>query len=373
MPEEPQKILLDKKTEDKENKGTKTKREVGKRIIFGMFGTLFTLVAFCLHDWTCWVFIIPGLFCLAGCLYLELKHHGSKKATARNWAIILLGVGLLGSLAYWSGREQIRPLPTNAAESKPIETAEWQPPELPPGCSNVVIWFGGEGRIWPVSFHQIPISPTLTKIPITNLPPEDRIFLSKQTGYTRRIRDVFGKVAFTNTVGGKIENYPVTPNIISNRLYVDVVMPFLNERRTILMDYDYLFNLTRHLPEQWDFNFNSDSNVFEIVNESTNPVLQVIYKAANEVQVNGIFFGNKNDIYVAFNHTPALFLPFSSAPLQIVENQTTQTVTIDGLKKRYTNMDFFVGTNEVYDTIIFTNQKAIFKYPAIDNPGKFAK
>jgi hypothetical protein len=101
-----------------ESNSTKTKREVGKRNIYGTFGTLLTPVAFCLHNWTFWVFIIPGLVCLAFCLFFQLKHLGSKKVTARIWAIILFGVGLLGSLAYWSGREQMRPLPTNVTALK---------------------------------------------------------------------------------------------------------------------------------------------------------------------------------------------------------------------------------------------------------------
>jgi hypothetical protein len=96
----------------------KTKREVRKRNVFGTFGTLLTPIAFCLHNWTFWAFIIPGLVCLSFCLFFQLKHLGSKKITARIWAMILLGVGLLGSLAYWSGREQKWPLPTTE-KSKP--------------------------------------------------------------------------------------------------------------------------------------------------------------------------------------------------------------------------------------------------------------
>ena len=41
-----------------------------------------------------------------------------------------------------------------------------------------------------------------------------------------------------------------------------------------------------------------------IVNEHTNPVLQVIYKSANEIQINGVFFffdGKTNQVSTAFS------------------------------------------------------------------------
>lgn len=100
------------KTESKNIKGLKTKREVGKRNISGTFGTLFTIAAFSVHNWVFWGFLILSLSCLAYCLHLELKHLGYTKTPARSWAAILFSVGLLLGLAYWLGSERIQPLPS---------------------------------------------------------------------------------------------------------------------------------------------------------------------------------------------------------------------------------------------------------------------
>jgi hypothetical protein len=108
-------------------KGTQTKGEVGKRNISATFGGLFVLFACCLHGLFFWLLIVPGLMCLAFCLYLELKHLGYKRTHARSWGLILFVIGLLCSSIYWfqyksSQLETI--LPVSAAESKSIDVAK---------------------------------------------------------------------------------------------------------------------------------------------------------------------------------------------------------------------------------------------------------
>jgi hypothetical protein len=51
-------------------------------------------------------------------------------------------------------------------------------------------------------------------------------------------------------------------------------------------------------------------------------VLQVIYKKANEVQVNGIFLVDTYDVLAAFNAMPLLLTPRAI----LSENQSTQEV-----------------------------------------------
>lgn len=147
---------------------------------------------------------------------------------------------------------------------------------------------------------------------------------------------------------GKIVDYPVMPYIVSNRLFVEVEIPFLNEKRKILMSDDMESELTQ-LPQLWDCNYNSDSNIYEIVNEFTNPVLQVIYKSANEIQVNGIFIVDTNLVMEAFGGPPRFG-------------------TIKGLEK-----DFKMNT--IYDTIFesLPNRRAIFKYPSDIYPHECAE
>jgi hypothetical protein len=108
----------DKKTKGKNIKGAETKREVGKRVIFGAFGGLITYVAFSIHDWTFWIFLIPGLYCLSYCLCLELKHLAYKRRAARGWAVILFAGGLLIGLAYRLRDEATQQLPVDISEAK---------------------------------------------------------------------------------------------------------------------------------------------------------------------------------------------------------------------------------------------------------------
>jgi hypothetical protein len=212
-----------------------------------------------------------------------------------------------------------------------------------------------------------PPAPAFAKVPIKTLPPEFSTNLNKLPNYSPRLRNVFVRSDIEYNIAGKTVSYPISTHIVSNRLFVDVEIPFLNEKRTIVMSDDMDSELTQ-LPGLWDRNYSTVSNMYEIVNEETNPVLQVIYKAANEVLVNGIFFGNKYDVYASFGGIPVLI----PERFKFVENQTTQEIDFAAAQRRFTNLAFAIDTNEAYGAIA-ANQKAIFKYPSNIYPGEFAK
>lgn len=254
----------------------------------------------------------------------------------------------------------------------------WQPPELPPGCSNVIIWFGGDGKIYPVPvLSKYHYGPMLEQFPISEATPEEKRIMPTMPGFSPRAKTFSGQLITSSTVNGLPVDYPIIPRIISNRLFVYVKIPFLHEKQKIGMSDEMESVLTNCLPQTtnvWDWNFSrgTKTNVFEIVNGYKNPILQVIYKSANEVQVNGIFFVSKYDFAATFDSKRPAWFFGSTVPIQIVENQKTQTVTLPELQKRLTNVDLFFSAPAVYDELS-TNQKAIFKYPSNIYPGEFAE
>ena len=186
-------------------------------------------------------------------------------------------------------------------------TAKWQPPALPEGCKKVFIFLGGQSV------------------------EMDASMLSKSKGA--------GSLSeFTMILPeGMKADYPLFPYIRNNRLFVKVRTPFETNRVAIYMN----DNLDSQLPDRWDRNFNT--NAFEIVDEDKLPVLQVFYKRANEIQVNGIFFVKTNIAVVAFGERP----------FQIF----------------YSN--FAIASN--YSEIInFPDRKALFKYPSWQNLGEYS-
>jgi hypothetical protein len=191
------------------------------------------------------------------------------------------------------------------------------------------------------------------------------------TNYSPRQRYMWLRWSFgQTTIGNKTVDYPSWPFIRSNRLFVDVKIPFQNERRIIQMDDDFDHQL--QIPRMWDRNYNSNS--YEIVTETTNPVLQVIYKKANKIQVNGVYLIDPTNIYAAFDGwNPTLLSP----QIRIFDLQTTQEihatnvfVFLDTNKTQAFNVkdiSFFWDSNKVYSLPL--GQKTIFKYPSWKYPG----
>jgi hypothetical protein len=347
--------------------GKKGKPQVSMGLLFGGIFAFLAAWAGLLGNLghTSWMLaacvMLAASVCAALGLRLELRNHHWLKWKYNGVACLVVVIGFVLGVRVFI--EAFRNEP-----KKPAEITKWLPPELPQSCSNVVLWFGGEGHIYPVSLlQQFPPAPASAKVPIKTLPPGFSTNLNKLPNYSPRIRNIFLRSDIEYRIGGKTVSYPISPHVISNRLFVDVEIPFLNERRTILMSDDVDSELTQ-LPGSWDRNYSTVSNIYEVVNEQTNPVLQVIYKAANEVLVNGIFFGNQYDVYASFGGIPALI----PTRFRFVENQTTQDIDFAAAQRRFTNLAFAIDTNEAYGAIS-ANQKAIFKYPSNIHPGEFAK
>ena len=323
---------------------------------------------------------------------LQIKFSPFWSSSIAAASFIFLSVGVV--LAY-------KLCSPSSSDTTPIQTHEsniagWLPPELPPDCSTVTVWFGTMRVDEPVWLAKIPhtgpstnyygtnsfttqITPNLTltsyhwgeiatdgeviKYSVKDLPAAFVSNAEKMPDFSPRKRHVSFNSQFikTQTPNGKSIDLPVWPFVASNRLFVDVMIPFINERRRILMDTN-LDNELTNLPNSWDVNYNS--NEFEIVNEDTNPVLQIIYKHPNEVQVNGIYVVNGFDIYAAFD----------SPPISVSEKmglKSTQMMEIGDFEKLFTNINVTLDTNSMFRIRIST-EKTIFKYPSWEYLGQLA-
>jgi len=261
----------------------------------------------------------------------------------------------------------------------------WLPPELPPDCSNVVIYLGSSPVVY--SRFMAGISGEGTKFSIKDVPDYFLSGYENSPNYSPRNNDMYLKYATTMTVGGKTFSYPVQPIIISNRLYVEVEIPFSNKKPKLVMSDS--FDPELPIPRLWDRNYSTNyfANsiksggvyAYEVVNELTNPVLQVAYAAPNVVIVNGIFQVDANSILETFGQYPQLI----TMNVNVTDINTTQRITTISLQGTnfseiiaiHTNdSTAFVGemfTNEFYRPI-FPGQRPIFKYPSSRHPGVFA-
>ena len=131
------------------------------------------------------------------------------------------------------------------------------------------------------------------------------------------------------------------------------------------MSYEFDSSLSQ-LPAAWDRNFNAEYYVYEVVNEHTNPVLQVFYTQPNEIHVNGLFVLGTNSILGSFGGPPQLF----TSEYKLIDRSSSEVIT---------NYIAYLGTNSLGKLITnalyglkFPEQKTIFKYPSNRNPGVFA-
>jgi hypothetical protein len=263
----------------------------------------------------------------------------------------------------------------------------WLPPELPPGCSNVIVYFGSQQFSYSRQLAEISDSSNGTQFAISELPDDFLKDLDAMPNYNRRVNKIWlSQPQTTTSIGGRIFPFPIQPVVVSNRLYVEVEVPFSNEKRKLVMSDTFDSDLTP-IPRFWDRNYSTNYDeygngnyCYEVVNELTNPVLQVVYAAPNVVLVNGIFKIDSDSIYAAFGQPPSL-LTFSN--YDRYDLQTTQRITTISLKSdtfseilafrtNDTLTDIGVAwTNEFYRPI-FKYQRPIFKYPSNRNPGAFA-
>jgi len=117
------------------------------------------------------------------------------------------------------------------------------------------------------------------------------------------------------------------------------------------------------LPNNWDRNFHTNYFVYEIVNEHTNPVLQVAYPSANEIVVNGLFVVSTNQFLEGFWQPPQLM------------TLTHTFITLTNMEPiPEGSLRVALGTNTVGELITnamynwtFPGRKAWFKYPSNRN------
>lgn len=251
-----------------------------------------------------------------------------------------------------------------AAKAKALP---WQPPDLPTGCSNVTIYFGNERMDIPLLFAEISPEQSGTKFLIKDLPD---IFLKdadKMTHYSPHQKYMWIRWEFTKQdYGGKTVSLPISPFVISNRFYIEVELPYSHERHKVVMSDEFDTELS-NLPKLWDWNYGTNVCAYEIVNENTNPVLQVFYTEPNVIHVNGVFILDTNSVLQSFGGPPQL---------QTVTNYKYINLTN---MQEITNISEYLGTNSVGEFITnafynskYPNQKAIFKYPSNRNPGVLA-
>jgi hypothetical protein len=264
---------------------------------------------------------------------------------------------------------------------EPPARTNWLPPDLPAGCSNVVVFFGTHGLILPRDIAEI--STVGKRFSISQLPDCLLKDLDKAPNYSPRQRDIwFRTLPPKFSSGGRTVDYPIQPVVISNHLYIEVEIPFSNERRRLLMSDGFSSELP--IPRDWDVNFSTNYDAYgsgiyayEVVNELTNPVLQVVYSAPNEVRVNGIFQVDSNSILAAFGEQPMLGTftfgvldtnqGLMTASLRIENFHETLIIhsneTIASFGQRFTN-EFFRP--------IFKYQAPLFRYPSNRKLGVFA-
>ncbi len=219
-----------------------------------------------------------------------------------------------------------------ATETHPTKPVEWQPPELPEDCTNISIYFDGCRWDFPVWLIKDSSTTNLMAFLTTKLPAQ-----------TEPIGDKARDLSFSNQIShleylkskgdSNAAEFPIIPSVRDRRLFVFVKIPFQVEKRAVLLG----TQMDSAIPDNWDRNYSS--NAFEVVNENTNPVLQVIYRRSNEVEVNGIFLVNDFDIIASFQgEKGGLFKPVFRVA---VGDQPTQEFSPESFARTFTNLDSY--------------------------------
>ncbi len=257
----------------------------------------------------------------------------------------------------------------------------WQPPELPPGCSNVMVSFGNIGFGYSINGVEM-AGKHGKKFLIKDLPEPFTKGIEKSPNYSPRRREMWLKETSGFYIAGNFYEFPAIPYIESNRLYVEVQVPFSSEKQKVIMDDN--FDSVLPIPLRWDRNYNTNTYFYEVVNELTNPVLQIIYVAPNIIQINGIFQESGNSVLESF-YQPASLYTFTPKLLGIYTNQTNfADLSITSINTSITNFDerFYFNatdspavintflTNELYRAT-YPNQRRFYKYPSNEYPGVF--
>ena len=123
-----------------------------KEILFDAFAVICVLVGFSIHSWPSLCFLLAASICGSFALYFTLLNHrvhGVSETQARNWALIIFAVSLVGAILFWRECKQ----PTNLAESQPphadyVEGTEYTQKRLSEIFPfGYVVFFFGQNRI----------------------------------------------------------------------------------------------------------------------------------------------------------------------------------------------------------------------------------
>lgn len=150
---------------------------------------------------------------------------------------------------------------TATREKATMPMAQWQPPGLPPGCSNITILFGGQEFIADVAAATHSSAVALLEFGLEPI------------------------------------RLPFLPFIQDNRFYIFVTIGGSQNNNYYQIAMTNV--LDAFIPARWDRNFSS--NEYEVVRDDLVPVLQVIYRRANVVEINGMFDIGTNQLYVTSN------------------------------------------------------------------------
>lgn len=244
----------------------------------------------------------------------------------------------------------------------------WRPPELPPDCTNIIVWFGPARLVFPRILVEAPTNAGGRLFDFNDVPADMVSFYEKSPNFSylqNKVPPGFSRIQAL--IDGKTLDWPFNPIVVSNRLFVEVVLPFSNEKRKIIMDgsFDSALSIPRYWDRNYSTNYNATSGIYayEVVNELTNPVLQVFYTGRNEVHLNGIFKMDENKIFASFEQPPQFFglmvSTNATGPKSLAITNFLDVVTIDtnnSIQEIETTI-----TNAFYHPV-FPGQRAIFKY-----------
>jgi hypothetical protein len=198
-----------------------------------------------------------AIWILAAVIWMALSiftYHAVK--AWKTWRIVLCAAYAVLYVSapivlYFSRSENSAQSTADTSLQQQTNSAAWLPPEIPNDCSNVIVWFGGDGKIYPVPLlSKTPYGPTPEWFPISQATPEEKAIMPTIPGFTPQAKKFMGQLITSNFVNGLPENdYTIVPQIVGKRLFVYVKIPFLAGKQKIVMSDEMDSVLTNCLPQ----------------------------------------------------------------------------------------------------------------------------
>jgi hypothetical protein len=186
---------------------------------------------------------------LAFRLWLKNNHH--RKIVYNGWFSAVIVAGLIGcGFLLW--------LESDLEPPRMGKTLSWKPPQLPENATFFDIEYGPSRSFGSISFF-------------TNKVPDHCPF------------------AFEDFINGAInitgfrDWLPISINLISNRLYVDASIPLGDDSDIVI----HGNSANKFVPFDWDMNFSD--NAVEVIDQTRQPILQVVYVRPNKILIRGVF------------------------------------------------------------------------------------